>query len=523
MAAVPGIGDLAALVSRPEATGELFTGALHALRAVVPCDLAAIWRLRADRLDVVAAAGPLADDAVSRHTLSLARYPTVRRALEIRRPIPLEAHHHASVEGDPFDGLLDLPEGHSCMVVPLFAGEQSLGIITLDRSTCGVYPPEVVELAGVYGHLVALAMAFADQAARMDRYRRALEEQNRLLTEEAGGANVACQRLEASASQAMQAVVRQARQVARADLPVLIQGETGTGKEVLAQAIHAWGGRAQRPFVKINCAAIPENLLESELFGHVKGAFSGAERARPGRFVTADGGTLLLDEIGDMPLGAQTRLLRVLQEGAFEPVGSDRTVTVDVRVLAATHVDLEKAVAAGRFRDDLYYRLAVFPLAVPPLRERPEDVAAIAADFLQGATGRGGRGPWTLPPDSRAALAGAPWPGNVRQLLNVLERATILRPQGALTVDLLGLGGPQQVRAQPPPLAAAFPTLAEHERSYLRAALTRTGGQIYGVDGAAALVGLKPTTLQSRLKRLGLDRTDFAGVDPAAAPGPRNP
>ena len=523
MAAVPGFGDLAALVSRPEATGELFTGALHALRAVVPCDLAAIWRLRADRLDVVAAAGPLADDAVSRHTLSLARYPTVRRALEIRRPIPLEEHHHASDEGDPFDGLLDLPVGHSCMVVPLFAGEQSLGIITLDRSTCGVYPAEVVEVAGVYGHLVALAMAFADQAARMDRYRQALKEQNRLLTEEAGGSHVACRRLLASAAPAMKSVVRQAQQVARADLPVLIQGETGSGKEVFAQAIHAWSDRADRPFIKINCSAIPENLVESELFGHVKGSFSGAERARPGRFLTADGGTLLLDEIGDMPLSAQTRLLRVLQEGAFEPVGSDRTVTVDVRVLAATHVDLEQAVAEGRFREDLYYRLAVFPLQVPPLRERPDDIAAIAADFLRGATRRGGLGPWTLPPDAREALAGAPWPGNVRQLINVLERATILQPAGALTPDLLGLAGPQRPRVEAQSPAAPFPTLADNERTYLRAALTRTGGQIYGDDGAAALVGLKPTTLQSRLKRLGVERSEFVPADRVPGAGPRDP
>ena len=514
----PGLGELAALVAQPEARSELFTGALHALREVVECDLAAIWRLEDGLLDVVAAAGPLAGEVVAAHRLRLEDFPTIRHALRQRRPIRLEAHHHDSAEGDPFDGVLDLPSGHSCMVVPLFAGARSLGIITLDRASCGVYPPEVVELAGVYGHFVALAMAFADQAGHLELLRRALEEQNQLLTLEAGGADVATRRLDAAKAPAMVEAVRLARQVASADLPVLIQGETGTGKEVFAQAIHTWSPRSARPFVKLNCAAIPENLLESELFGHVKGAFSGAERDRRGRFVTADGGTLLLDEVGDMPLSAQTRLLRVLQEGAFEPLGSDRTVTVDVRVLAASHVDLERAVQEGRFREDLYYRLAVFPLRIPALRDRPEDIVGIVEDFLAGPARRGGRGPWRLTAAARAALTTRPWPGNVRQLVNVVERATILVPAGELGVRELGLqaAGPAdrtRAAALPPPggepATEPFPSFTENERRYLEAALRRTGGRVYGPGGAAEVVGLKPTTLQSRLKKLGIDRSAF--------------
>jgi transcriptional regulator with GAF, ATPase, and Fis domain len=503
---------LAAMVAEPGATPEVLDRALAAMRAVVPYDLAAVFRLCGDELRVVAAAGPLAGPEIRAHSLALSRFPTVRRALELRRPIPLEEHDHAGDEGDPFDGVLELPHGHSCMVVPLFAGDRSLGLITFDRQACGVYPPQAVEIAGVYGQLVSLALLFADQSLLLDRYRHQLREQNRLLTEDVGGADLACRRLDASTSPAMKRLARMARQVAVSNLPVLVLGETGTGKEVLAQAIHAWSPRLDGPFVKLNCSAIPENLVESELFGHVRGAFSGAERPRRGRFLTANGGTLLLDEIGDMPLAAQAKLLRVLQEGTFEPVGSDETARVDVRVIAATHVDLERAVAEGRFREDLYYRLAVFPLTLPPLRERPEDIPVIALAALDDEHRRSRRGPWALSEAALAALTDAPWPGNIRQLLNALERATILRPAGELTPTELGLAGPVAPAARQPatgpaaaPLTEApLPSYRESERRYLERLLEQTGGKIYGDDGAAALAQLKPTTLQSKLKKLGL-------------------
>jgi transcriptional regulator with GAF, ATPase, and Fis domain len=305
---------------------------------------------------------------------------------------------------------------------------------------------------------------------------------------------------------------------------VLITGETGSGKEVLANAIHAWSPRGDEPFVTLNCAAIPENLVESELFGYVRGAFSGATADRAGRFLAAHGGTLFLDEIGDMPLSVQAKLLRVLQqEGAFEPVGADRTVRVDVRIIAATHVDLEAAVAARRLREDLYFRIAVFPLRVPPLRERPEDLPILAQALLDELAARRGRGPWTLTPAAIGMLARHPWPGNVRQLVNVLERAVILQPAGELDVahvdpgsgaGLAGLAGAAAPAGAGAPgvgigtgIGAGiepFEKLDDHERRYLRRVLEHTGGKIYGPGGAAELLGLPPTTLQSKLRRYGL-------------------
>jgi transcriptional regulator with GAF, ATPase, and Fis domain len=298
----------------------------------------------------------------------------------------------------------------------------------------------------------------------------------------------------------MKSLLGQAKLVAAADMPVLIQGETGAGKEVLAQAIHAWSARAGQALVSLNCAAIPGGLIESELFGHVKGAFSGATTNRAGRFTTANGGTLLLDEIGDLSLEAQAKLLRVLQSGTFEAVGSDRTQKVDVRVLAASHVDLQKAVADGKFREDLYYRLAVFPLFLPPLRERREDIVPLSEQILARIQGRTGRGPWQLGEDAVALLERRDWPGNVRELVNALERATILRSSGILRTEDFGMLAP---RIQKPAVdAGPFPTMEEAERRHIQAALARTGGKIYGPDGAAALLELPPTTLQSRMKKL---------------------
>ena len=500
--------EIAGLVGEAP-TREVLDRALHALAALVPYDLATVFRLEGQRLRVLAAAGPLANAQVRGHELLLERYPTVRRALETRRPIALRAHDHAD-EGDPFDGVLDLPHGHACMVVPLYAGDRSLGVITLDGSTCGVYPPEHVQLAGVYGQLVALALRLAEQTELLDRFRLQLREQNRLLAEEAGGADVACQRLEANRSPAMRDLVRLARQVAASHLPVLLLGETGVGKEVAAQAVHVWSGRAG-PFVRLNCSAVPENLVESELFGHVRGAFSGADRDRRGRFLTANGGTLLLDEIGDMPLAAQAKLLRVLQERTFEPVGSDKSVRVDVRVIAATHVDLKAAISAGKFREDLYYRLAVFPLRLPALRERPEDVVPMAEDFLANEARRGRGGPWRIGPACAAAMRDAPWRGNVRELMNNLERATILRPAGELTPEDLGLEAlaPRarpSAGAVPSPSApdAPLPDFEENERRYLAAVLAHAGNRLYGAGSASEITGLKPTTLRSRLVKLGL-------------------
>jgi transcriptional regulator with GAF, ATPase, and Fis domain len=497
--------EVAALVTDREPLEAVLDRALCALDGLVPHDLAAVLRREGDVLRVVAARGRLANAAVRAHRLPLSRFPTVRRAMESRRPVALEAHDHASEEGDPYDGVLDLPEGHGCMVVPLFAGGRDLGVITLDRETCGVYDAPTVALAGVVGQLVALALWQAEQAALLDRYRHQLEARGRQLQEDLGSAPDAVQALEASASPRMRALVGTVRQVAASDLPVLVTGETGVGKELVARALHAWSGRVDGPFVTLNCAALPEALVASELFGHVRGAFSGAERARAGRFVTANGGTLLLDEVGELPPAVQATLLRVLQEGSFEPVGSDDTVRVDVRVVAATHVDLREAVARGTFREDLYYRLTVVPLEVPPLRQRPEDVVPIAEAVL-AARARGGRGPWSLTAEAEEALRAAPWPGNVRELRHAVERATAMVTSGPLRPVDLGLAAAAPVSRALAGMAAqgGLPTFDDAERAYFRAVLDAAGGKLYGEGGAAAIAGLKPTTLRSRLVKLGL-------------------
>ena len=485
--------ELAGLATNPHAVDEVLQRSLDALLPLIPYDLAAVLSLDGNNLSVRAATGPLASPRVRRHQLQLSAFPTLRRAIETRRPVAMLEHHHASEEGDPYDGVLDLPDGHSCMVVPLFVGDRTLGAMTFDRSLCQPYAAEVVELAGVYGQIVALALAFAEQATLLDRYRRRLQEHKRIQNEDEGDAG---RMLEESVSPTMAALVVQARQVAATDACVLIQGETGSGKEVLAHAIHDWSPRVEQPFVKLNCAAIPENLVESELFGHAKGAFTGASDKRSGRFLVANGGTLFLDEMGEMPLATQAKLLRVLQDGTFQPVGSDTTVRVDVRVIAATHVDLQRAVAEGRFRADLYYRLAVFPVRLPPLRERPEDLKGMAHNILLGIARRTGRGPWTLSPAALTNLRAQAWPGNVRQLANVLERATILRPRGEIGVDLVAVEGPAALRA--------LPNFEEVERRYLYEVLEHTGGKIYGKGAAAEIVGVPPSTLQSRMKKLGV-------------------
>jgi transcriptional regulator with GAF, ATPase, and Fis domain len=495
---------LAKFVAAPLATSEILERALEALGRAIPYDLAAVLRLKGDSARVVATAGRLAEPRVRRHELHMQRFPTIRRALESRRPLALEQHHHQSEEGDPYDGLLDLPHGHACMVVPLFAGEQNLGLLTLDRRICGPYGPEVVELAGVYGQMLSLALHVADLALLLDRNRQQMSEHNRLLMEESRGAGEAVGWLEASREPKMVELVRFARQVAVSSLPVLVLGEMGTGKEVIAHAIHAWSERREAPFVKLECSSTPENLMESELFGHVSGAFAGADRERAGRFVTANGGTLLLSEIVDMPLAAQAKLLRVLEHGTFEPLGSAVSVKVDVRVVAATRVDLEEAVKAGRFREDLYYRLAVFPLSLSPLRERPSDILNIANGFLERERLRTRRGPWTLSDAACEALLQGRWTGNVRELINALERATLLQPVGLIEPHHLGLRSGAASSRRSSVSQPSLSSWQQNERTYLTEILRRAQGKLYGPDGAAAIAQLKPTTLRSKLVKHGL-------------------
>ncbi|WP_371832993.1 sigma 54-interacting transcriptional regulator [Halopseudomonas sp.] len=303
-------------------------------------------------------------------------------------------------------------------------------------------------------------------------------------------------------------IVKQIDVVGPTDASVLIHGESGTGKELIARAIHQSSRRSDNPLIRVNCAAIPAELFESEFFGHVKGAFTGAMRDRVGRFELADGGTLFLDEIGEIPLELQSKLLRVLQEGQFERVGEERTRKVDVRIITATNRDLLAEVKAKRFREDLYFRLNVFPILSPALRERPEDIPLLASHFVKQICSRLGRPPARLRKADVERMQSYSWPGNIRELQNVIERALITSKGPDLLIDM-PVGQSDTVR----PAEAGSPQvsgilteeqLRALEKDNLNAALAACGGKIFGKDGAAALLGLKPTTLASRLKRFGI-------------------
>jgi DNA-binding NtrC family response regulator len=298
----------------------------------------------------------------------------------------------------------------------------------------------------------------------------------------------------------LQRVREQIAQVASTDSTVLIQGETGTGKELVARAIHEKSARRERPLIKINCAALPRELVESELFGHEKGAFTGAIQQRRGRFELADGGTLLLDEVGELPLEAQAKLLRVLQEREFERIGGSRSLRVDVRVIAATNRDLHAEVAAARFRPDLYFRLDVFPIVLPPLRERRDDIPRLLEHFVARTARRLGRAIDGLSPSFIDRARAYDWPGNIRELENVVERALIMSRGGVLDARELFAVPAGAAPAEPP----GDDTLEEVERAHIRRVLDGTRWMIEGDQGAARKLGLNPSTLRGRMRKLGI-------------------
>jgi transcriptional regulator with GAF, ATPase, and Fis domain len=308
-------------------------------------------------------------------------------------------------------------------------------------------------------------------------------------------------------SPAMAQVLEDVRQVAGTDATVLVTGETGTGKELVARAIHLSSPRRDRPLIKLNCGAIPANLIESELFGHEKGAFTGASARREGRFALADGGSVFLDEVGELPADVQVKLLRVLQEGEFEPVGGDRTRKVDVRVIAATNRDLEAMIREGKFRQDLYYRLSVFPIRVPPLRDRGDDVALLAEAFAERCARKLRRPFAPLSPACLERLKRYDWPGNVRELQNVIERAAITSRDGQLNLDrALPEGAREAPPREGPGAIRTVQAMEALERENLLRALEASAWKISGEGGAAALLGMNPSTLSSRMKALGLRR-----------------
>jgi formate hydrogenlyase transcriptional activator len=307
-------------------------------------------------------------------------------------------------------------------------------------------------------------------------------------------------------SPALEAVLEQAERVAPTDSTVLIQGETGTGKELIARAIHNLSSRCGRPFIKLNCAAIPFDLLESELFGHEKGAFTGAIAQKIGRFELADKGTLFLDEVGDIPLALQPKLLRVLQEQEFERLGSGRTHQVDVRLVAATHRNLLEMVKRSEFRSDLYYRLNVFPVSLPPLRARREDIPALVEHFVEIYARRMSKQIEYISPQTMAALTSYQWPGNIRELQNFIERSLILTSGNVLESPLASLRSAAEAESLGPI------TLEDAERDHIRKTLEETRWVVAGPNGAAARLGIKRSTLYFRMQKLGISRTNSKPV-----------
>jgi formate hydrogenlyase transcriptional activator len=385
--------------------------------------------------------------------------------------------------------------------LPLTTARHRLGALAFCSKEVAAYDAADVDFLQLVANLVAVAvenaLAFDEIQALKDQLQQEkvyLEEEVR--TERDFGDIV-------GESAPLRRALAQVETVAPTDATVLIRGETGTGKELIARALHALSPRRERALVKVNCAAIPTGLLESELFGHEKGAFTGAISQKVGRFELAHRGTLFLDEVGDIPLELQPKLLRALQDKELERLGSTRTIRVDVRLVAATHRDLAQMVADGRFRSDLFYRLNVFPVMLPPLRERRDDVPLLARHFTQRFAQRMGRQIETIPTTVMDALVRYPWPGNIRELQNVIERAVILSPGRALHIP----PGDLEAGAAPPkrPAGAAV-TLADAERDHILSALRASHWVVRGPNGAAARLGMKRSTLQWKMKKLGISR-----------------
>jgi formate hydrogenlyase transcriptional activator len=394
--------------------------------------------------------------------------------------------------------------GAECgVVMPLTMGEAFVAGLTFVRMTPQPFSPDEVQVLEDVARPVTTAVATALAFEEIQKLHSLLEDENRALREEIATTAAAGRIVGASAG--LHEVLERVARVAATDSTVLITGETGTGKELIARAIHAGSRRARRALVKVNCAALPEGLVASELFGHERGAFTGALERRRGRFELAAGGTIFLDEVGELPAPVQVALLRVLQEREFERVGGSETLRTDARVVAASNRNLEAAVREGRFRSDLFFRLNVFPIRVPPLRERAEDIPLLAEYWASQYARRVGKAVKGIDESATAVLRRYQWPGNIRELQNVVERAVILargRLLGISDFELPSLAAaPEAVR----PARAR----AADERRQIEEALKASRGRVYGEGGAADALGVPPSTLESRIRRLGIDKHAF--------------
>jgi len=512
-AAAAALLEIARDLTASLAAEDRYARLLSAIRRVVPCDAACLLRLEGSVLVPVAGHGLVKAALARRYD----RREHPRLDVILRSPDPVRFPPDSPL-ADPFDGLLEedphaLEHIHACLGCALTEGGEVVGALTADA----LEPHAFDSLEpGLLATLGALAGAAMRTTSLIEALERRVEHRGRVARElqrhavETSGEMV-------GTSPALRRLQDEIAMVAASDLSVLVAGETGVGKERVAHQVHALSPRRDEALIHVNCAALPESIAESELFGHVAGAFTGAVRDRAGKFEIADGGTLFLDEVGELPLTLQPKLLRALQSGEIQRVGSDRVHRVDVRVVAATNRDLVREVERARFRADLYHRLAVFPLRVPPLRERREDIPLLAAHFADGARRRLGTGPVRLAEAVRARLVLADWPGNVRELENVVGRAVLraakgVEPGAAVHVGLehldLGAAPPaspgETAAPAPEPASPALPLaerVRELQRSSIREALGRSGGSW---AGAARELGLHRSNLHHLARRLRL-------------------
>jgi len=504
-ALVPLIQDL----SQEMPDTERYRRLLSTLRALFPSDAAALLRLDGDTLVPLAIDG-LASDTLGRR-FRVSDHPRFSRILARPEPTRFPAH---STLPDPYDGLVKHAgahlEVHDCLGSPLFVHGRPWGVLTLDALDPARF--DGIDMASLQAFL-SLAAATVSVAERIDKLARTGEAE-RQRAEVYRQANGPRRREMIGSSAPHKHLLEEIGIVATSDLTVLITGETGVGKELVASEIHARSPRADKPLVSLNCAALPDTLVESELFGHVRGAFSGASSDRRGKFELADGGTLFLDEVGELPIAMQAKLLRVLQNGQLQRIGSDSEHRVDVRLIAATNRDLAEEVRAGRFRADLYHRLSVYPLVVPPLRERGRDVLLLAGYFLEENRSRLGLLSLRLSADAQAALVAYQWPGNVRELEHLIGRSALKALAGhrerprILTLTAADFGiAESPVAASPSAPTASAPAadfreaVTAYERTLILDALARND---HNWASAARELGIDRANLNRLARRLGL-------------------
>ncbi len=479
----------------PEKTMQIV---LDIIKEIIPYELAVILSKEDnDILRVRYFNGILSTTELNNYQISLHNRLDILEVLNMGK-VKLVEETNDVAHLDTYDEILDLPLGHSCMLIPLKNESETIGLLTLDHRECDIFTPQKTQFAQMLSRLISLALSQSIYNETLNSINETLIFERTSLINNLSDIS----RNLIGNSKTWINVLNQIKICAPTNSPIMILGETGTGKEEVAKTIHSLSERNDKPFIALNCSAINVNLAESELFGHEKGSFTGAASTRKGRFELADGGTLFLDEIGDLPIEIQPKLLRALQNNTFERVGSEKTITTNVRIICATNANLENKIKTGEFREDLFYRLNVFPIILPPLRERVEDIVLLVNYFINKFSKTKKTG---LLKESIAILERYSWPGNIRELQNVIERALILSNNNTIQPEHLILNYSYiEKEKKVVNVEEGVDALDIEIKKIIQKALKLCNGKIYGSDGAANLLKIKPTTLQSKIKKLNI-------------------